>query len=241
MDKKQTYKISVITVCLNTEKCIRETIETVITQTYHNIEYIIVDGGSTDNTVNVICEYTERYPIKYISEPDTGIYNAMNKGIQMCTGDYIIFINAGDGFWNRNVVKRAVAFMQKNRGDIFYGNCVRTNHRTVREVQKNNGTFVQMLHGKQPYHQCTLAARKTFVNNLFDERYKIRSDFNWFLKCKKRGYRFRYMDFVISRYAKLGYSARSKQRKLYRNETSQIIKQQYPLLYMFYKINSYIM
>lgn len=240
MGVERGYKISVVTVCYNAEKNIGKTIETVINQTYGNIEYILVDGASRDNTVEIIQEYAKKYPLKYISEPDTGIYNAMNKGIGLSTGDYIVFINAGDGFWNKEVVNKVVKFMQQNKGDIFYGNCVRTNNRMVRETQKNNGTFCKMMCGKQPYHQCTFVAKKTFVNNLFDEKYKVRSDYNWFMCCKRKGYVFRYMDFVISRYAKFGYSARSKQRKLYVQETAQIVKNNYPLCYPFFKMNSFL-
>ena len=226
--------------CRNVEKCIAETIESVLGQTYENIEYVLIDGASTDNTVNIIREYAKEYKIKYISEPDKGIYNAMNKGLRLSTGDYIVFINAGDGFWDKDVVKNVVAVINKIRGDIYYGNCVRTNKRLVKEMHTNNGALLQMLKGKQPYHQCTFAAKSTFEKNMFDETYKVRSDFNWFLKCKKKGYRFQYIDIVVSRYAKLGYSGRSKQRKSYRSETARSIKKNFPLLYWFYKISSVI-
>jgi len=234
------YKISVITVCRNVEKCIAETMDSVLGQTYENIEYILIDGNSTDNTANIIGKYALSHKIKYISEPDKGIYNAMNKGIGLSTGDYLIFINAGDGFWNKDVVKKTVAFMNKEKADIYYGNCVRTNKSLVKEVHIDNGTLLQMLKGKQPYHQCTFAAKNAFEENMFDETYKVRSDFNWFLKCKRRGYSFRYMDIVVSKYAKMGYSGRSKQRKRYGAETAKSIKRNFPLFYWVYKISSYI-
>lgn len=235
--KDKPYKISVVTVCRNVEKVIEGTIKTVVNQSYRDIEYIIVDGSSTDGTVDIIKQYAAKYPIRYISEPDTGIYNAMNKAVKMCTGDYVIFINAGDGFWKDDVVQKAVAFMKANKGDIYHGNCVRTNIGVVRERNVNHGTFLQLLKGKQPFHQCTFASRETLERFSFNETYKIRSDFDWFLRCRKAGYRICYMDFIISRYAKFGYSGRAKQRKRYKNETARSIKEHYPLFYFIYRIN----
>lgn len=89
-------KFSIITVTYNAAKVLEDTIQSIVTQTYKNLEYIIVDGGSTDETLDIIHKYQEHITT-VISEPDQGLYDAMNKGIKLATGDYLCFLNAGDG------------------------------------------------------------------------------------------------------------------------------------------------
>lgn len=95
----EEVKISVITVCYNAVDTLEKTIQSVLEQTYHNIEYIIIDGGSTDGTVEIIHRYVD-YLAYWVSEPDRGIYDAMNKGIERATGEWVNFMNAGDYFYN---------------------------------------------------------------------------------------------------------------------------------------------
>ena len=98
--------VSIVTVVYNGENFLEETIKSVINQTYENIEYIIIDGGSTDGTVDIIKKYEDK--INYwVSEKDAGIYDAMNKGIEAFKGDYINFLNAGDSYVNNEVLNRA--------------------------------------------------------------------------------------------------------------------------------------
>lgn len=96
-------KISVVTVCYNAADTIEKTMLSVLNQTYHDIEYIIIDGGSTDGTVEIIRKYADRIAY-WVSEPDKGIYDAMNKGIKVATGEWINFMNAGDEFYDKNVL-----------------------------------------------------------------------------------------------------------------------------------------
>ena len=101
------HLITIITVSYNAISTIEETILSVINQTYNNIEYIIIDGGSTDGTIDIIKKYQNKIAT-WISEPDKGIYDAMNKGIKLATGKWINFMNCGDSFYNIDTIKQVV-------------------------------------------------------------------------------------------------------------------------------------
>ena len=107
-------KISIITVCKNAENAIERTMLSVMSQNCfkENIEYVVIDGASTDKTDEIIQQYSNKYPIKWISEPDSGIYNAMNKGIKMATGEYLLFLNAGDYLIHYNVIKSLMNLLE---------------------------------------------------------------------------------------------------------------------------------
>lgn len=112
-------KISVITVCYNAASTLERTIRSVLEQSYPNIEYIVIDGNSTDGTCEIIKRYSDRVS-KFISEPDRGIYDAMNKGIALAEGDYINFMNAGDVFSSPDAIRDVVELADKN-ADVIYG------------------------------------------------------------------------------------------------------------------------
>lgn len=123
-------KISIVTVCRNSEATIRSTIESVLAQTYSDIEYIIVDGASTDNTLSIVNEYRGRIH-RIISEPDNGIYDAMNKGIKISTGDYLGILNSDDFFASNEIISGLAAFLKNHPFlDASYGDVV--------FVEKNN-------------------------------------------------------------------------------------------------------
>lgn len=115
-------KISVVTVCYNAVDTIEETIKSVINQSYDNVEYIIIDGGSTDGTADIIKKYSDQIAY-WISEPDKGIYDAMNKGIDVATGEYVNFMNAGDTFVDNTTVEKAMALFPKDI-DVIFGDSI---------------------------------------------------------------------------------------------------------------------
>lgn len=114
-------KVSIITVCYNSQKYIRDAIESVLNQDYENIEYIIIDGNSTDSTKSIIAAYSDRIA-KFVSEPDRGIYDAMNKGISLATGDIVATLNSDDMYADNSVVSKVVEKFLETGCDIVYGN-----------------------------------------------------------------------------------------------------------------------
>lgn len=113
--------VSVVTVVYNGEKYLEQTIQSVINQSYGNVEYIVIDGGSTDGTLDIIKKYEDQIDY-WVSEKDKGIYDAMNKGIQVATGEFIAFINADD-WYEKNAIEHVIkAYNQKKNTDFFYGN-----------------------------------------------------------------------------------------------------------------------
>lgn len=174
-------KISIITVCKNAENAIERTLLSVVSQTCfsENIEYVIIDGASTDKTVEIIRQYSNKYPIKWISEPDSGIYNAMNKGIKMATGNYLLFLNAGDYLIHYNVIKLLLNILAYNEFDIIHGNTfcmdVLSGKYFVRGVQEppdSDFFFVNTLP-----HQATFYKKEVFEKfGGYEENFKIISD-----------------------------------------------------------------
>lgn len=177
-------KVSVITVCFNANAVIAACLDSVASQTYTDIEHIIIDGASTDGTIDTIARYPHITTL--VSEPDTGIYNAMNKGIARASGDYLYFLNADDMFLAPNTLEVAMeAVKALPDADVIYGGL------HVRE--KNGNCFVFhppppeeapdfLIYGCLP-HQSTLARRTVFEKtNGFDEVYRIFGDYHWFLK-----------------------------------------------------------
>ena len=119
-------KFSIITVNYNNKEGLRKTIESVIHQTFNDYEYIIIDGGSTDGSVDIIKEYNDKISY-WISEKDKGIYNAMNKGIRVSTGDYLLFLNSGDHLSENNVLEKVFPYLDGT--DFVYGNEWKINDR----------------------------------------------------------------------------------------------------------------
>ena len=184
-------KFSIITVTYNAGKVLEDTIQSVVFQTYRNVEYIIVDGGSNDNTLDVVHKYQERI-CKVISEPDKGLYDAMNKGIRMATGDYLCFLNAGDELHENETLQKIVYTLKgKELPDVIYGETA---------IVDEEGHFLHMrrlstpehLHWKSfkegmlVCHQAFFARRELALANPYDLRYRFSADFDWCIRIMKQ-------------------------------------------------------
>lgn len=177
-------KLSIITINKNNAPGLRKTIQSVINQTYQNIEYIVIDGGSTDESVEVIKEYDQRI-YWWISEPDKGIYNAMNKGILKANGDYCQFLNSGDLLCANDVTDKMVASIGEN--SIVTGNMIKILPNGKKIIDKNVSlqelTMLNFFKGTLN-HSSTYIKRHLFEEfGLYDENLKIVSDWKFFLQA----------------------------------------------------------
>lgn len=182
-------KISIITVSYNSANTIRDTFNSVLSQTYEDIEYIVVDGASKDTTVDITKEYEPRFngKMRWISEPDKGLYDAMNKGIAMATGEYIGILNSDDMYSNNDIVKQLVrAIITTNTdavyGDVRYVDWYDTN-KTVRHYSSKVFKRSLMRLGFMPAHPTFICKRRIYEKyGAFDTSFKIAADFEHLLR-----------------------------------------------------------
>ena len=169
-------KLSIITVNYNDAKGLKRTIKSVISQSYHNFEFIVIDGGSTDGSVDVIKKYEGN--INYwVSEPDGGIYQGMNKGLRQAKGDYVNFMNSGDSFHATDVLERI--FSLDTDADIITGTHVGSPHPNVGK----DGISLYTLCTGAVDHQASFIKRDVALRHPYDEKYKIVSDWKFFIEA----------------------------------------------------------
>ena len=204
-----SLKVSVVTVCLNNSAVIRTTMESILNQTYGNVERIVIDGKSTDGTVEYLWSLKDRLTV-LISEPDNGIYDAMNKGIMAATGDYIIFINAGDRLRTPDAIERVMTDddIAGSRPKIISG-------RFQYEYDGKITKYIRPI--KAGKEGCALPHQAVFVNttlqkeNLFDTRYRVAGDYELWRRLESKGlFDVRYIDNIISVFSYGGVSSNQK-------------------------------
>jgi glycosyltransferase involved in cell wall biosynthesis len=217
-----TPLVSIITVTYNAEKYLEQTIRSVVNQTYKNIEYILIDGASTDETIAII-KRNARHISYWRSEPDKGIYDAMNKGIQKANGELIGIINASD-FYQPDAVEKIVnAYLQHPQYGIFHGNAnyYLANGLFFKE-KKANPNLSLLYKGMQVIHTTFFVTKLTYQKNgLFDVRYRISGDYEFAMRNYKKGTLFFHVNEVISNFRFGGTS--SQQSKIAAQECYDIV------------------
>ncbi len=195
--------ITIVTVSFNAEDNIENTILSVINQDYENIEYIVIDGGSTDATVSIIKKYEERIT-KWISEKDEGIYDAMNKGIIMGHGEWVTFRNCGDLFAEKDSLSKVFARIYPDDVMVVHGNCYRTCEYGYRIGRPNPLSRYKV---EMPIiHPATFIRLSLHKKWLFDKSYRVAADYNMIYKCIEAGLKFEHVDEPIVIFPKGGYS-----------------------------------
>ncbi len=200
--------VSVITVVMNGAEYIEETIQSVLGQNYPGIEYIIVDGGSADGTVDIIKRYEDKIS-RWISEKDSGISEAFNKGVALAEGDYIIMMNCSDYFYDNRAVEKLANYIKMNDPDentIIYGGAVVINR--VGGFDMCQADHENLANDCSFCHQSVIMPRKMLLENKFDERLKYSMDYDLWLRLLDKGAKFvRIKDAVISVYRTGGVSS----------------------------------
>ena len=214
-------KITVVTVCYNTVDTIEKTILSIINQTYSNIEYIVIDGNSSDGTVDVIKKYSDRIS-KWLSEPDKGIYDAMNKGTDLATGEWINFMNAGDLFVNDHVIEDLLSMFEEKH-DVIYGNTIFIN---------GGNTKIQKAYARENAmpsfcHQSSFISTQLMKRYHYDQSFVIAADTDFFDRIYKKGYDLFFVDLFFSKVNMDGVS--SNRRALVYREVCRIKKEK-PLI-----------
>lgn len=196
-------KISIITVVYNNERTIKEAINSVLKQTYSDIEYVVIDGNSIDKTVQIINEYSDQLGY-FISEKDKGIYDAMNKGIKASTGDVIGILNSDDLYQDDAVIETVMnQFLQNPTLDIVYGDLVYVNSDNVDKIVrywKSNKYYINFFeNGNVPPHPSLFVRRSVYGKaGLFDLDFKLAADYEFMLRIfKKYNFNSKYINKVI--------------------------------------------
>lgn len=205
-------KVSIITPCYNSEKTIRTTIESVLNQTYSNIEYIIVDGGSTDGTVEIIKEYIPRFcgRLRYVSERDSGIYDAMNKGIKMSHGELIGIINSDD-FYEADTVEQVLKYYNPKKKQVIYGYMNVLKRNIKEKVQMNSHT--QLEEGMITHPTCFVSRKIYQQYGLFIDKFKIAADYELMLRLwKKEDVEFIQIPLILANFRSGGMSSTKRTR-----------------------------
>ena len=204
-------KITIITVCQNAEKEIERTLESVYYQSYQNIEYIIKDGKSTDKTMEIIDKYKTLFQEKGIalncsSESDKGIYDAMNTAVKMCGGDWVIFMNAGDAFYDDNVLSDV--FMEKDweKADVLYGHTLYRLTKSEGIIVNHDSDFLNL--GWSLCHQSLFVKRYLLEKFPFECQYRIVADYDQILRLKQKNYIFCKVNAIISDVDREGISSK---------------------------------
>lgn len=206
-------KISIITVCYNAVSCLEETILSVINQSYDNIEYIIIDGKSTDGSVELIKKYSERISY-WVSEPDKGIFNAMNKGLQAATGEWINFMNAGDVYVSSTVISDIFNKCELSLYDVLYGDTMSDKGKLKLKPFFNASLRKFLPVPMGIVHQSIFVKTKLARTVGFNEEFSVSADYNMMMTIYRNGGIFKYIEIPVALFDTNGYSFNNMKKQL---------------------------
>ena len=228
-------KFSIITVNYNNKEGLEKTIKSVITQSFHNYEYIVIDGGSTDGSVDILNKYNDHITY-WVSESDGGIYQGMNKGIAKAKGEYLNFMNSGDCFYNNDVLENVVAYDYHD--DFIVGKDYHFNSQSGRghvSIQPPRTTMIHFFVATLD-HQSSFIKRELFNNSLYDESHRLVSDWIFFTeKIVKEDKRVQFIPEIVCRREEGGLSEQQRDRN--RKEIDEYLHEFLPIgVYKDYQV-----
>lgn len=223
---KNMPRISLITVVYNDFKGIEKTILSIINQTYRELEYLVIDGGSGDGTVDVIRKYEDKIT-RWISEPDKGLYDAMNKGLRMATGDYVWFLNSGDQIYSGNTIEKMIWGIDI-QPDIYYGGTIiidaEGNEIGDRRLKPPRQlSWKSFMNGMLVCHQSIIVRRS--IATEYDLRYKISADIDWVIRVTRNADIIHNTGLILSRFLEGGLS---------RTKVKQGLKERFAIMRYYY-------
>ncbi len=232
-------KLSIITINRNNAEGLEKTLRSVAAQSFREFEYIVIDGASTDGSVEVIKRYETQFAhLKWVSEPDRGIYNAMNKGLRMATGDYIQILNSGDCLASNDILERMLAALEEaGNPSILYGNMVKCFPDGRKMVDKcfagQEITMLGMYTGTLN-HDPAYVRRDLFEKyGYYDESLKIVSDWKWYMQAIiLGGEKPQYVDLDVTLFDMTGISENADSKEMIRKERETVLKQLIPNVYL---------
>ncbi|PKM82455.1 MAG: glycosyltransferase [Firmicutes bacterium HGW-Firmicutes-14] len=197
--KNELPLVSIITVTLNSEKFLEDTLRSVAGQTYPNIEYILIDGGSTDGTLDIIKKY-ENYLSRWVSEPDNGIYDAMNKGIRLSSGEIIGIINSDDWYEPYTVETIVREALEHPEHSVFHGDmAVRSPEGEYLYLYKPDLNFSNIWHDMIVHHPTCFIRKKVYdTYGLYTGRYLVAGDYEFAVRLFTGGVKFKYIEKVLT-------------------------------------------
>lgn len=219
-------KISIITITYNSAKTVQRALASVQEQTYPDIEHIIVDGASTDGTREIIEAYAAKHKnVRWVSEKDNGIYDALNKGIGMATGDVIGFLHSDDKLYSPDSIGQIAAAFQTSETDVVYGDLQYCNgQRVVRRWKSNDFHSRALKYGWMPPHPTVYVRSKVYQEvGLYDDGFYISADYDMILRIFTAGYQTRYIPEVLVSMETGGASNRNAKARLSKTQEDFLV------------------
>lgn len=229
-------KLSIITINYNNKYGLEKTLESIFEQTYQDFEYLVIDGGSTDGSLDLIKSYSNKINF-WVSENDSGVYNAMNKGIKKATGEYINFMNSGDFFYDKNVLDKVVTYLDGEAAVLCGDTASYKTEQFVANFLAPKEVNFSHFFKEGLYHQSTFIKRDLFYKYFFyNEDYKICSDWELFIYalCLKNE-SYQRLNFFICKYDLGGISADKKYIELHQKERKEVLNKYFPVFVKDYK------
>ena len=219
-------KISIITITYNSAKSLPRALQSVQRQLYGDIEHVIVDGASTDGTTDLIKKYADQYKnVRWISEPDKGIYDALNKGIRMATGDAIGFLHSDDVFYSTDSVAHIARALEEEGVQVVYGDLQYCNgEKVVRRWKSNDFNPCALKYGWMPPHTTVYVRREVYQEvGEYDEWFRISADYDMMLRIFTAGYRSSYLPEVLVSMEVGGASNKNTKARLSKTQEDYIV------------------